>query len=180
MLIAYLTELIFIFFFPYLINSIEQSGHYIEIIVKITMPTQDVPRGMIAELPVSLNPLKYTYGLALCWALILSSAAGLQKTLLNILISVLLLLPFQIWSIYFEVMEILFFKTEPNLLAYVYLFPWQLDIIAICYQIGALIIPPISPIIIWLFLYQKYVFKIIPKLDLFLTNLAFNWVISWE
>ncbi len=142
---------------PNLINGIEQKGYRMDILVKATVENQDIPKGQIAELLIPINPLIYNFGLPLCVALILSSPFNLIITIRNIIVSFLLLLPVQIWGIYFETLKILFFQTPTHLIGSITLAPWQLNSIAIGYQLGSLVLPAVIPIIIWLFLYRDFV-----------------------
>ena len=156
-LAVYFSEPVLQSLFPGLIAGIEQNGYLVEVVANVTVPAQNVPRGMIAELPVPVNPLIYSYGLPLTLALILASPINHVKTGLNILISIFIFLLIQVWGISFESLKVLFLQTPPELLANNRLDPGQLDFIALGYQLGALILPAVTPIIIWVFCYQKYI-----------------------
>lgn len=162
-IITYLTELVINFSFPDLIFGVEQIGHNLEILVKATVPTQDMRQGMVAELPIPINPLIYNFGLPLCIALILSSPGSLLKTLFNCALSFLLLLPVQLWGICFDFMKTIFLQTPSHLINNFTLQPWQLELIGISYQIGTLVLPSVAPVIIWLFLYRNFVAQFIPS-----------------
>lgn len=136
LLVVYITEPLLQFTFPKLIGSIEQVGHLVEVIANVTVAPQNVPRGMVAELPIPVNPLIYSYGLPLTLALILASPFIYIKTLRNILISIILFLLIQIWGVSFEALKVLFIQTPPELIGNALLLSWQLDIIALGYQLG--------------------------------------------
>lgn len=157
LLLVYLTEPLLQFLFPRLIAGIEQTGYTLDVVVNVTVAAENVPRGMIAELPIPLNPLIYSYGLPLALALILASPFNLAKTLRNILLSILLFQLIQIWGISFESMKVLFLQTPPELIGNIRLASWQLDIIALGYQLGVLVLPTVAPIIIWLLFYQDFI-----------------------
>ncbi|MCK5830373.1 MAG: hypothetical protein KAH20_08725 [Methylococcales bacterium] len=145
-----------------LVLGIEQSGHNIEIIVKATIPQQDIPKGMVAELPYPINPLIYNFGMPLCLALILSSPNTSKRLGKNIALSIVLLLFVQTWGIYFDFLKSLFLQTPSHLIGHFVLQQWQLDVIAISYQIGALVLPPVTPLVIWMFLYKQFITQFIP------------------
>ena len=153
-IVVYCAEPLLQSLFPALIVGIEQTGHLIKVIAEVTVLAQDVPQGMIAELPIPVNPLIYSYGLPLALALILAAPLNFTKTLRNIIISILIFLLIQIWGVCFESLKVLFLQTPPELLGNVRLSPWQLDIIALGYQLGALILPAVTPIIIWIIFYH--------------------------
>lgn len=160
---ASVTEPLLKSFFPELIISIEQIGYQIEAAIKVTLQKQDVREGMVADMPILINPLKYNYGLPLCVSLILASPEKPMRVLRNTLFSIFLLLPVQIWGISFELMKVLFLQTPVRLIGNFTLPQWQLDGIAIGYQVGALVLPPVTPIIIWLFLYRNFVAQFISQ-----------------
>ena len=162
--VAYLAELLLKTSYPKLISSIEQIGYHLDIVVNVTIPAGEVPKGMVAELPIPINPLIYNYGLPLCTALILSSPGSPLKASYNIFLSILLLLPIQLWGVCFEFMKVLFLQTPRHLIANIAIQPWQMSIIAIGYQMGALVLPAVTPIIIWLFLYRDFMIQLSPGL----------------
>lgn len=143
--------------FPGLIADIKKIGYLIEVVANVTVPMQNVPRGMVAELPVPVNPLIYSYGLPLAVSLILASPIQPFKTISCIIISILLFLLIQIWGISFESLKILFLQTPPELLSRHRPGAIQLDIIALGYQLGALILPAVMPILIWILFYQRFI-----------------------
>lgn len=161
---SYLAELLIKNSFSNLVLGIEQTGHNIEIIVKATIPQQNIPKGMIAELPYPINPLIYNYGLPLCLALILSSPNNPIKLGRNIGLSIVLLLPVQLWGVYFDFLKSLFLQTPSHLIGHTIPEQWQLEMIGISYQIGALVLPPVAPLVIWLFLYKQFIIQFIPSL----------------
>ena len=164
LLVVYLTEPLLQLAFPKLIGSIEQVGHLVEVVANVTVAPQNVPRGMVAELPIPVNPLIYSYGLPLTLALILASPLIYIKTLRNILISIILFLLIQIWGVSFEALKVLFLQTPPKLIGNARLLSWQLDIIALGYQLGVLILPAVTPIIIWVLFYRDFIASYTPAL----------------
>lgn len=158
----YLTEWLLKSYFADLVLGIEQTGYNLEVIVKATMPQQDIPKGMVAELPYPINPLIYNYGMPLCLALILSSPNSPKKLIKSIAICLVLLLLVQIWGIYFDFLKSVFLQTPSHLIGHTVLQQWQLEMIGISYQIGALVLPPVTPLVIWLFLYKQFIIQFIP------------------
>ena len=163
--IAYLTKILLNSSFPLLISGIEQVSTHFDIVVNITLPAAQVPKGMVAELPIPINPLIYSHGLPLGLSLILASPFSYCKTPLNLVLILLISIPFQIFGICFEFMKTLFLQTPKELTSYVKLYSWQLDGIAVGYQMGSLVLPTIVPIIIWLFLYRDFIVQFVPTLQ---------------
>ena len=113
--VVYWAEPLLQFLFPALIVGIEQIGYRVEVIAEVTVAAQNVPKGMVAELPIPVNPLKYSYGLPLALALILASPLNFAKTLRNVIISILVFLLIQVWGVCFESLKVLFLQTPYNL-----------------------------------------------------------------
>ncbi len=162
---SYLIELLLKNSLGDFILGLEQTGYSIEIIVKATLSESEIPKGKIAELLYPINPLQYNYGLPLCLALILAATNSLLKSGRNIVISILLLLLVQLWGVYFDFLKSLFLQTPSHLVGNIVLQDWQFDFIAICYQIGALVLPSVAPLVIWLFLYKDFVSQFMPILE---------------
>lgn len=162
---SYLTELLLKTFFNDLVLGVDKIGYNLEIIVKATLPPQDIPKGMVAELPYPINPLIYNYGLPLCLALILSSPDKLFPRMRNIVLSLIILLFIQIWGVCFEFFKSLFLQTPSHMIGNYSLSVWLLDLIAISYQIGTLVLPPVAPLVIWMFLYKGFITQFIPALQ---------------
>lgn len=158
--VVYWSEPLLQLLFPVLIAGIEQIGYRIEVIAEVTVASQNVPKGMVAELPIPVNPLIYSYGLPLALALILA----FTRTLRNIIISILVFLLIQIWGICFESLKVLFLQTPAELLGNIKLPGWQLDIIALGYQLGALILPAVTPVIIWVWFYKDFIAGFVPAM----------------
>jgi len=152
------------YLFPRLISGIEQMGYTMEVIANATVAAQNIPKGMVAELPIPVNPLIYSYGLPMTLALILASPFNFVRTLRNIFVSILLFLLIQIWGVSFETSKVLFLQIPPELIGNRTLHPWQLDIVALGYQFGALILPAITPIIVWILLYRDFIVRFVPSL----------------
>jgi len=150
--------------FPELIIGIEQAGYLVEVIAEVTVPAQNLPRGMVAELPIPVNPLIYSYGLPLGLALTLASPFSFFRTLGAIFISLLLFLLIQVWGISFESTKVLFLQTPPELIGNMILPSWQRDCIALGYQFGVLILPVVTPIVIWVVFYQDFIVQFTPAL----------------
>ena len=150
--------------FPALIVGIEQTAYLVEVIAEVTVPAQDVPQGMVAELPIPVNPLIYSYGLPLALALILASPLNFARTLGSVIFSIVVFLLIQIWGICFESLKVLFLQTPVELLGQISIANWQLDMIALGYQLGTLILPAVTPIIIWVWFYRDFISRFTPAL----------------
>lgn len=124
------------------VSAMEQSGVDLVFVTNIKVyPAPDRPALLLPE----VNPLIYTYGLAFFLALMLAERAKWWK----ILAGAVILLPFQSWGIAFDVLTQIGLRLGPEVTAQAGLSNWQLEVIALGYQLGILIFPSLLPIVMW-------------------------------
>lgn len=161
-----LIEQIFTSNFPEYISGIEQQGYLLDVVTKLSPPGQ-ASSNRIGEIIFSVNTLNYNFGLPLCAALILSSPGSIFMKVRNILFSMAILLVVQLWGISFNILKTLFLEIPPQLNFHIPLSPWHGDVIALGYQLGSLILPAVTPLVIWLALYRHFIVTIAPALRRF-------------
>jgi hypothetical protein len=91
-----------------------------------------------------INPLLYTFGLALFLALMLADRVRWWKIPLGVVV----LLPFQAWGIAFEVLAQCM-QLGPDVSAQTGLSGWRQVAVGVGYQLGALIFPSLVPVVLW-------------------------------
>ena len=124
-----------------IVSGLERSGLNTVFVTTIKVHHES---GQIALLTPEVNPLTYTYGLALFAALMLADGAKWWK----ILAGAVMLLLFQSWSIAFEVLaQIMQISTDVSNQAGVR--GWRLMTVDIGYQLGTFIFPSLLPIVLW-------------------------------
>ena len=124
-----------------IVSALERSGLNTVFVTTIKVQHES---GQIALLTPEVNPLTYTYGLALFAALMLADGAKWWK----ILAGAVILLLFQSWSIAFEVLaQIMQISTDVSDQAGVR--GWRLMTVDIGYHLGTFIFPSLTPIVLW-------------------------------
>ena len=103
-------------------------------------------------LTVDVNPLIYTYGVAIFLALMLASRARAWRVAAGVAI----LLPFQGWGIGFDFLAQVGTKLGPEVAAQAGLLGAR-EAIALAYQAGTLIFPSLVPVAVWVALDQCFV-----------------------
>lgn len=129
-------------FKPGLVSALEQSG--IDLVFVTTIQVHPVP-GQTGLLLPEVNPLLYTYGLALLLALMLASRARYWL----LLVGAVILLPFQSWGIAFDFLAQVGIRLGPDVSAQAGLLGWRKEAIALGYQLGSLIFPSLVPVLVW-------------------------------
>lgn len=129
-------------FKPGIVSGVEQPG--VDLVFVTTLEVQPAP-GQVALLLPEVNPLLYTFGLAFFVALMLAARAPWWK----ILAGAALLLPFQGWGIAFDFLAQVGVRLGPGIAAQAGLSGWRTEAIALGYQVGALILPSLMPVVLW-------------------------------
>lgn len=125
-----------------LVSALEYSR--IDLVFVTSLEVHPEP-GLTALLLPEVNPLLYTYGLAFFLALMLASRARGW----NILLGIVVLLPFQSWGVAFDFLAQVAVKLGPDVAEQAGLLGWRRETIALFYQIGSLIFPSLIPVVLW-------------------------------
>ena len=130
-----------------LVSATENRG---ELVFVTTLKVAQA--GQAGVLTVEVNPLIYTYGLALFLALALASKARWWL----VLAGAALLLPFQGWGVAFDFLAQVGAKMGPEIAAQAGLLPAR-EAIALAYQLGNLLFPSLVPVAVWVALQQPFI-----------------------
>lgn len=100
--------------------------------------------GKAAELLIEINSRLYTYGLPVFVALMFAARAKPRYFFLGVLI----LLPFQVWGIFFELLKNLAVPSVEGMPKVAALDGVAREFIAVGYQLGVLIFPMVAPLVL--------------------------------
>lgn len=107
------------------------------------------PDGSQEALGFIVNPLIYGYGLPLLFGLVMASAATLYRKALTLLCGYLAILVVQVWGVFWQALKMLTFNFGPEVQQVVVDAGVSPTAIALCYQLGTLIFPPLVPVVVW-------------------------------
>jgi hypothetical protein len=107
------------------------------------------PDGSQEALGFIVNPLIYGYGLPLLFGLVMASAATLYRKALTLLCGYLAILVVQVWGVFWQSLKMLTFNFGPEVQEVVVDAGVSPTAIALCYQLGTLIFPPLVPVVVW-------------------------------
>ena len=143
---------------PEWVRSVQKTPGHIEIDTRIAV---DIPGGAAgkgrAELVVEADPAHYGYGLPLYLALLI--AARSKKILRKLLAGYLFLLLPQTFSLYFDILkQFIVAGGNPATLG---IAQWQMEGIALGYQFGALLLPTLAPVVLWLWFERNFFASVI-------------------
>ena len=110
--------------------------------------------GQRGEITIEASPGRYAYGLPMFLALLL--AARGPGRVVRAVAGYVLLLPFQALSLTMYSLMQMLLAAQLNL-RFLRISQWQMEIIVYGYQVGALVLPTLVPILLWLWLDSRFV-----------------------
>ena len=137
-----------------LISTTEQQA--IDLVFVTRLQVQQAP-GQLGVLAIEVNPLIYSYGLALFLALMLAARARWWKLLAGVAI----LFPFQGWGIGFDFLAQVGAKMGPEVAAQAGLLGAR-EAIALAYQVGNLVFPSLVPVALFVAFSRPYIESLVP------------------
>jgi hypothetical protein len=115
--------------------------------------------GRRAEIIVDADPVRYGYGLPLLFGLLLASGLrGVRRFVAGYV----MLLPAQAWSLIGSVLMQIVIAAQGDRAA-LKVATWQLEAITYFYQLGALVVPTVAPVLIWILLDRKFLTDLVSE-----------------
>ncbi|MEJ2534805.1 MAG: hypothetical protein P8008_04905 [Gammaproteobacteria bacterium] len=108
------------------------------------------PDGSTGPLGFILNPLIYGYGLPLLFGLIMATNQPLLRKLLVLAGGYLVIAAVQVWGIFWESLKMLVFNFGGPARDVVLEAGVPENLVALCYQLGVLILPALAPVVVWM------------------------------
>ena len=107
------------------------------------------PDGSREALGFIVNPLIYGFGLPLLFGLVMASGVAFVRKMGILLGGYLCIMLIQVWGVVWQSLKMLAFNFGPDAHQLVADAGISDELIALCYQLGVLIFPPLVPIILW-------------------------------
>jgi hypothetical protein len=93
--------------------------------------------------------LIFGYGLPLLFGLVMASSASILRKLFILLGGYVIVMLIQVWGVVWQSLKMLAFNFGDATHQVVINAGISDEVIALCYQLGVLILPPLVPIILW-------------------------------
>lgn len=131
------------------VRSVDKSLGHVEVNTRIILNFSEGKQG---ELVAEVDPSRYAYSLPLFLSLLLAS--GSRHLFWRALAGYILLLIPQAFSLSLDILkQIIVAAGNPAQLG---IAQWQMESIALGYQFGTLLLPTLSPIILWMWLDRAF------------------------
>lgn len=129
-------------------NIIPNPDHHYLFQVQTRIPFQ-FPDGSREALGFIVNPLIYGFGLPLLFGLVMASGVSFLRKMGTLLIGYVCVMLVQVWGVVWQTLKMLAFNFGPDAHQLVIDAGISDELIAMCYQLGVLIFPPLVPIVLW-------------------------------
>ncbi len=143
--------------FPALIERVGPSGNQLEVITHLAVTVPAAHGTATGDVVFTLNPLAYGYCVPLYTALVLATPGDDGVRALRWLVGMLMLFGVQLFGVATALLKVLAFQMHADARAMLGFAPWGYELLALAYQIGYLILPPVVPLVTWLGQFQDAV-----------------------
>lgn len=141
-----------------LIHSINSAGLEVQGVIRLAGGTYGeliIPSGKFADIMLTARPMVYGYGIPLFATLLIAFARG-KVVSFKIILCFLLLFLSVCFGTMMELIKIIFLSMDSSITETIRVAQWKLELIAISYQVGTLILPAVLPISLWLLLNEEF------------------------
>ena len=138
---------------PMWVRQVHLKPGAMEVDTAIEVPVAQAG-GQRGEITIEASPGRYAYGLPIFLALLL--AARGPGRVVRAVAGYVLLLPFRALSLTMYSLMQMLLAAQLNL-RFLRISQWQMEIIVYGYQVGALVLPTLVPILLWLWLDSRFV-----------------------
>lgn len=160
-ILSYLSKTVLTLLISQAVVNVEVYENVLHIVTPFTAEkTNEINKG---QLVFAINAMKYGYGIALFVAMLLATPDKLSNKLQNLYIGILILLIVQVWGVTFDTLQTLLFKLGMGIAETLNTTAFTRELIALGYQMGYLILPSVTPILMWFVMYQGHLVKMAPK-----------------
>lgn len=128
------------------LSKVEVDGGLVQ-----STPGQRVP------FDYAINPMIFGYSIPLFLGLVMATPLLWRQRLLQLAIGLPVLWLGQAWGVYWDALQTLAFAGGPDGLKAVTGAGYSTNLIALCYQLGALIFPAVLPILLWIGLNRSFI-----------------------
>lgn len=143
---------------PEVFTGAEQFQFAIEVQTRLVT----ISEGRVGLLELRINPMIYGYGLPLLAGLTMATPLSGWRRASNIGIGFIVITAIMLWGSFWQVIKHLRFGLGPQgleaLEGTIFI---NEALVGLCYQFGYLILPPVTPIALWIWLNRRYVERLV-------------------
>jgi len=139
---------------PELFERVVQLGFELEVQTLIRM--ERMVEGQVALLNNDVNPMIYAWGMALLFGLTLATPMAGKRRVAQLLWGYLAVSLVTAWGVYWQTWTDLTFRLGPDAAAAASIAGLSPTLIALCYQLGYLMLPAVVPVVAWILMNRPF------------------------
>lgn len=143
---------------PGMVTDVESSGSKLAFVTPLGITVE----GRRAVLVPEVETRKYTYGLVVFLALMMTS----RSSMLRILLGAATILPFQGWGVVFDFLAQVAIRAPQEVALQTGFSQIEREFIAFAYQAGILLFPGVVPVLVWLCMNRHFVLRLVSTTEL--------------
>lgn len=158
-LVAWLLEFALVGLFPEIFHELKPLGYSLEVVTHLVLQPSSslsIPEGSRAVIAFDVNPLLYGFGLPFYAALLMALPDNREVHSGHFLGGFILLVLVQAIGINFDIWKALIFQFGNALDKRLTIASYVPELVAYGYQMSSLILPVVTPAILWLGFFQDY------------------------
>jgi len=144
--------------YPEIFDRVVQFGYQLEIQTAIRM--ERMVEGRVALLNSDVNPMLYAWGMALLFGLIMATPMGGRARALQLLVAYVVISVVTAWGVFWQTWSDLAFLSGPEAATAVAQAGLPPTLIALCYQLGYLMLPAVAPLVTWILMNRPFLERV--------------------
>ena len=136
-------------------EQVVQLGFQLEIQTSVVME-QLVEERQVA-VNVFVNPMIYAWGMALLFGLIMATPLGLRQRVAQMLVAFIVVTLVTTWGVFWQALTDLAFRSGPEAAAAARGLGVDMNLIALFYQLGYLMLPAVIPVATWILMNRGFI-----------------------
>lgn len=152
-----LTRYVLLAWMPEVFTSIDQNFHLAEIETALLAEPQPGHEGETGVIVLTTNPLIYAYGLPVLVGLVMATPLEARRRWLQLLMGWAILIPLQALGLVGDALKLVMFRTGSAGTEALAAHAISANVIALWYQFAYLILPAISPVVIWILFNRDFI-----------------------
>lgn len=150
-----LSEALLTGLFPDIFRHFFQNDFLFEIQSSVQVPNPE--SGEMMPLTWEVNPMIYAWGMALLFGLIMATPLTATRRVVQMLIGYGVVTVVTVWGVFWEAWRDLAFLFGPEVGAVIEETSLTPTVIALCYQLGYLMLPAVVPIAAWILMNRHFI-----------------------
>ena len=141
--------------YPNVFERIVQLDFIFEIQTAVTMSER--VEGQLVALNLEVNPMIYAWGMALLFGLSMATPLTTKRRVLQLVVGFGVVTLVTTWGVCFDALTQLAFRSGPEAAMAARGLGLSMDIIALGYQLGYLMLPAVIPVATWIVMNRRFI-----------------------